>query len=127
MIDKIWQASILNTLDLNSDTVSIDPRRALLLREGLLQYGANKYYLLTVEAGYELEIIKVCYVSSDGVLLIKRGQEGTEHCVWPAGTVLKAMISAKTVGDLQLDLNTILRENPETKLSPSGDLIIKEL
>jgi hypothetical protein len=124
---NIWEAVIRSTLDLDTDTVAIDPDLAKTLREGLLQTSDNKYYLLTLEVGCALEIVRVCYVSRDGILLIKRGQERTEPTIWPAGTVMQAVIKAHIVSDLQLDLENILLENPETRLSSNGDLIIKEL
>lgn len=126
MNNRIWQASLHSTLDLNSDTVSINSEFAKILREGLLNSPNNKYYLLTLEAGYEVEIIRVCYVSRDGVMLIKRGQEGTESLVWPAGSIAKAMIKSSVINDLNIDTDQIISNNPETKLSDKGDLILKE-
>ena len=127
MSKKIWQTVIYSTLDINSDTVSINSNLAKLLRDGLLGSEQNKYYLLTLEAGFEIEIIRVCYVSRDGVMLIKRGQEGTEPMIWPAGSIVSAVIRATIINDLNIDTKNIVLNNPETKLADNGDLIIKEL
>ena len=118
-----WRANILSTLDVNYVTIKIDRERAKLLEPGLANGG---YYLLTLEAGFDVEIIKVV-AATNGILTTERGQQGTLPTVWPAGTPLEARITAKTLDDLRLDLESIINTNGEVLLAPNGDIITKQL
>ena len=79
---------------------------------------------LTLEAGFDIEILKVV-AATNGILTTERGQQGTTANVWPAGTGIDARISAKTLDDLHLDLDIILSLNEEVLVAPNGDIITK--
>lgn len=117
-----WHANILHTLDFYHTSVRVSPKKASLLRAGLSRGGV--YYLI-LEAGFDVEIIKVIGVTRDGLLIIQRGQAGTLPGVWPAGTPIDSRISAKTMDELHLDPSAILSSNEEVFLAPNGDLITK--
>lgn len=116
-----WRTAIQTTLDTNYITIKINTEKARELESGL-KNGCN--YLLTLEAGFEIEIIKVV-ASTNGILTIERGQQGTFPNVWPAGTPIEARITAKALDDLRLNLDDIISSNDEVLLAPNGDIITK--
>jgi len=116
-----WRAHILTTLDTNSIAVKVAEEKASLLQEGLETGG---YYLMTIEAGFDVEIIKIV-MSHNGILTLERGQQGTTPSVWPAGTPMDARISLRTLEDLRLDLAALLSCSDEVFLAPNGDVITK--
>lgn len=116
-----WRAHILTTLDTNSVAVKIAEDKASVLQEGL---EAGGYYLMTIEAGFDVEIVKIV-MSHNGILTLERGQQGTPCSIWPAGTPMDARISLRTIEDLRLDLGALLNCNDEVFLAPNGDVITK--
>lgn len=116
-----WRAHILTTLDTNSVAVKVADHKATLLQEGL---EAGGYYLMTIEAGFDVEIVKIV-MAHNGILTLERGQQGTMPGIWPAGTPMDARISLRTVEDLRLDLGALLSCNDEVFLAPNGDVITK--
>jgi len=116
-----WHTVIETTLDTDYMTIKIPNSKAQLLQKGLSQGG---YYLLTLEAGFDMEIVKVLK-AAEGLLTVDRAQQGTLACVWPAGTLIEARITAKTLDELHLDLNSLVSLNNEVLLAPNGDLITK--
>lgn len=120
---KVWKAVIEHTLDVDYDTVVICTEKAKLLKEGIEQ---GKFYYLTIEAGFDIEIIKVTKICNDSILCIERGQQGTSPGVWPAGTVIEAKITAQALDDLRLDPHAIMASNTEVTFAPNGDLITKQ-
>lgn len=118
-----WRANILATLDVNYVTIKVGREKSKQLEQGLAEGG---YYLLTLEAGFDVEIIKVV-AATNGILTTERGQQGTLPTVWPAGTPIEARITAKTLDDLRLDLDAIINDNGEVMLAPNGDIITKQI
>jgi hypothetical protein len=116
---KSWKAVIETTLDLEYTTVRISATKA-----HALDLGTSHGCLLTLEAGFDVEIVKVVR-SAQGILTLERGQEGTTPAIWPAGTVLEARISSKTLHDLRIDPKHILAMHEEVLLAANGDLITK--
>jgi hypothetical protein len=121
---KVWRAVIEHTLDVDYDTVVVSMEKAKTLKKGL---DSGKFYYLTIEAGFDIEIIKVTRICNDNILCIERGQQGTIAGVWPAGTVLEGRITAQVLDDLRLDPRDIISSNEEVKVAPNGDLITKAL
>lgn len=121
---KAWRAVMEHTLDVDYDTVVVAPEKARILKKGL---DSGKFYYLTIEAGFDIEIVKVNRICNDNILCLERGQKGTVPGVWPAGTVLEGRITAQILDDLRLDPNEIISTNEEIKLAPNGDLITKAL
>jgi hypothetical protein len=119
---KIWKAVIEHTLDIDYDTVAVSREKAGLLKKGLENGG---YYYLTIEAGFDIEIVKVIRVCHDNVLCLERGQQGTVPGVWPAGTALEARITARALDDLHLDPKSIMSAHHDAHLAPNGDIITK--
>jgi len=81
---------------------------------------------LTIEAGFDIEIVKVTKICNENILCIERGQQGTVPGVWPAGTVLEGRITAQALDDLRLDPSIIMASNEEVTVAPNGDLITKQ-
>lgn len=119
---KAWRAVMEHTLDVDYDTVVVSIDKATALKNGL---DKGKYYYLTIEAGFDIEIVKVIRVCNDNILCIERGQQGTIPGVWPAGTVLEGRITAQALDDLRLNPQEILSSNEEVTVAPNGDLITK--
>ena len=120
---KVWRAVIEHTLDIDYDTVVVAAEKAKLLKQGL---DSGKFYYFTIEAGFDIEIIKVTRVNNDNILCIERGQQGTMPGVWPAGTVLEGRITAQILDDLRLNPKDIISSNEEVTVAPNGDLITKQ-
>lgn len=121
---KVWRAVMEHTLDVDYDTVVVSPLKAEVLKKGIER---GKFYYLTIEAGFDIEIVKVTRICNDNILCIERGQQGTVPGVWPAGTLLEGKISAQALDDLRLDPKEIISSNEEVTLAPNGDLITKQL
>ena len=120
---KVWRAVMEHTLDVDYDTVVVDARKAKALKDGL---NKGKCYYLTIEAGFDIEIVKVTKICNENILCIERGQQGTVPGVWPAGTVLEGRITAQALDDLRLDPSIIMASNEEVTVAPNGDLITKQ-
>ncbi len=120
---KVWRAVMEHTLDTDYDTVVVDAKKAKALKDGL---NRGKFYYLTIEAGFDIEIVKVTKICNDNILCIERGQQGTVPGVWPAGTVLEGRITAQALDDLRLDPSVIMASNEEVTVAPNGDLITKQ-
>ena len=120
---KVWRAVMEHTLDVDYDTVVVDAKKAKALKDGL---NKGKCYYLTIEAGFDIEIVKVTKICNDNILCIERGQQGTVPGVWPAGTVLEGRITAQALDDLRLDPSIIMASNEEVTVAPNGDLITKQ-
>lgn len=120
---KVWRAVMEHTLDIDYDTVVVDVKKAKALKDGL---DRGKCYYLTIEAGFDIEIVKVTKICNDNILCIDRGQQGTVPGVWPAGTVLEGRITAQALDDLRLDPSVIMASNEEVTVAPNGDLITKQ-
>ena len=116
-----WQANIHATLNLNSTGVPISHAKAALLTGTL---DNNQCYFLTLEAGFDVEIIRLVTVSQN-ILIIERGQHGTPINIWPAGTLIAARIPARIMSELRLDKAKILGLNPQMCEAPNGDVITK--
>lgn len=121
---KIWHAVMEHTLDVDYDTVVVSPEKAKALKKGL---DKGKFYYLTIEAGFDIEIVKVTRISNNNILCIERGQQGTVPGVWPAGTVLEGRITAQALDDLRLNPDEIIASNEEVTFAPNGDLITKSI
>ncbi|MBP9721975.1 MAG: hypothetical protein KBD64_02320 [Gammaproteobacteria bacterium] len=120
---KVWRAVIEHTLDTDYDTVVVSIDKAKALAPGLSR---GKIYFLTIEAGFDIEIVKVTKICNECILCLERGQQGTIAGVWPAGTVLEGKITAQALDDLRLDPAVILASNEEVMVAPNGDLITKQ-
>lgn len=116
-----WQASIHATLNLNSTGVPVSAAKAALLSETL---DKDQCYFLTLQAGFDVEIIKLITVVQN-ILLIERGQQGTPINIWPAGTIIAARIPARIMSELRLDKAKILGLNSQMCEAPNGDVITK--
>jgi len=116
-----WKSHLEATVDLHHLTMLIPSHKAKLLEWGLQKGG---YYLLTLEAGFDMEIVKVIS-AFNGKLTVLRGQQGTLPTIWPAGTPIEARITAKARDDLRLDLNSLISVNGEALVAPNGDVITK--
>jgi hypothetical protein len=116
-----WQASIHATLNLNSTGVPVSAAKAALLSGSL---DKDQCYFLTLQAGFDVEIIKLITVVQN-ILLIERGQQGTPINIWPAGTVIAARIPARIMSELRLDKAKILGLNSHMCEAPNGDVITK--
>lgn len=114
-----WQANIHATLNLNSTGVPVSQAKASLLCGTL---DKNQSYYLTLQAGFDVEIIKLVAVSQN-ILIIERAQQGTLMSIWPAGTLIAARIPARIMSELRLDKAQILNLNPEMCEAPNGDVI----
>jgi hypothetical protein len=125
MINKeinFWRATIMHTLDVDYNTVLVSEERAKLLVKGIKE---GKFYYLTIEAGFDIEIVKVVDIKNKNILVIERGQQGTGAGIWPAGTLLEGRISAQAIDDLHLDPKSIMDVNKDAMVAPNGDLITK--
>ncbi len=120
---NIWTAVIEHTLDVDYDTVVVCTEKAKALTKGLKK---GKSYYLTIEAGFDIEIIKVMKICNERILCIERGQQGTVPGVWPAGILLEGRITAQALDDLRLDPYVLIANNEESLLAPNGDLITKQ-
>ncbi|MGA2654384.1 MAG: hypothetical protein ABSF18_00200 [Gammaproteobacteria bacterium] len=118
---QVWQANLHATLNANSTGVPISPNKASLLSERL---DKDQSYFLTLQAGFDVEIIKLITVCRN-ILLIERGQHGTPIGIWPAGTVIAARIPARILSELHLDKAKFLDLNHEMCEAPNGDVITK--
>jgi len=118
-----WKSYIETTIDIDHLVIQIPAQKAKLLELGLKKGG---YYLLALEAGFDIEIVKVICVS-DGKLTVLRGQERTLPTIWPAGTPIDARITAKARDDLHLDVNLLMSVNHEALVAPNGDVITKPM
>jgi hypothetical protein len=116
-----WQANIHATLNLNSTGVPVSSAKAALLAGTL---DKDQCYYLTLQAGFDVEIIKLITVTQN-ILIIERGQQGTPISIWPAGTLIAARIPARIMSELRLDKAKILGLNPEMCEAPNGDMITK--
>jgi hypothetical protein len=84
----------------------------------------DQCYFLTLQAGFDVEIVKLVAVTQN-ILIMERGQQGTNISIWPAGTIIAARIPAKILTELRLDKAKILGLNQEMCEAPNGDVIIK--
>ncbi len=116
-----WQANIHATLNLNSTGVPVSNAKAALLSGS---FDKDQCYYLTLQAGFDVEIIRLITVSQN-ILIIDRGQQGTPISIWPAGTLIAARIPARIMSELRLDKAKMLRLNPEMCEAPNGDVITK--
>ena len=114
-----WRANLHATLDIEYLTLSIDPVKSRVLED---QLSEQDDCFLVLEAGFDVEIIKVL-AACGGMLTIQRGLQGTVANVWPAGTPIEARITAKTLDDLRINPCEILLQNKQACLAPNGDLI----
>jgi hypothetical protein len=120
---KVWHAVMEHTLDVDYDTVVIKAEKAKALQDG---FDRGKCYYLTIEAGFDIEIVKATKICNENILCIERGQQGTVPGVWPAGTILEGRITAQALDDLRLDQSVIMASNEEVTKAPNGDLITKQ-
>lgn len=116
-----WQANIYATLNLNSSGVPVSHAKAALLSKAMYK---DQCYFLTLLAGFDVEIVKLVAVTQN-ILIIERGQQGTNISIWPAGTQIAARIPAKIMSELRLDKAKILGLNQEMCEAPNGDMITK--
>lgn len=116
-----WNANINATLDIDYATITISDSKGAQLEPELNKGG---FYYLTLQAGFDIEIIKVI-AAIKGVLTVERGQLGTHPGIWAAGTLLQARIPARTLEDLNLDVNDLISSNNEVLVAPNGDIITK--
>lgn len=121
---NVWRAVIQHTLDTDYTTVVVESSKAKILSKGL---ELGKFYYLTIEAGFDIEIVKLIAVKNNSILEIERGQQGTVPGVWPAGTMIEGRITAQALDDLRLDPSKILESNEEATIAPNGDIITKQI
>jgi hypothetical protein len=118
-----WRATLFSSLDWDSTCAEISPIRAAELEKDFVN---GKPLFLTVQAGFDVEIVKIVSIT-ENILTMERGQQGTQTNVWPAGTPIEARITAKAIDDLRLDLNIFLANQTTSFLAPNGDLITKTI
>lgn len=116
-----WQANIHATLNAHATGVPVGAAKAALLAGTL---DKNQCYFLTLQAGFDVEIVKLITVTQN-ILIIERAQQGTAMNIWPAGTPIAARIPVKIFRELRLDKAHILGLNQEMHEAPNGDLITK--
>jgi uncharacterized Zn ribbon protein len=89
---QTWHGALHTTLDCHHTVALIASSKAKQLAQEMTQH--DEYYLC-LQAGYDVEIVRVLKVKEDVVTLL-RGQRGTAPNIWPAGTWLRSNISVSS-------------------------------
>lgn len=116
-----WSTTLTQSATVSDTEIHIDVNEANKL---LSDYQQGDYYLLTLDDGSNIEIVKVVAINS-GVLSVNRAQEDTLARSWNSETKVEMRITAEALGKFEAMIDRVLTANGEVLVSPDGNVMSK--
>lgn len=116
-----WSTTLIQSATVSDIGIHVDVNEANKLLPGFQQ---GDYYLLTLDDGPNIEVVKVVAIHS-GVLSINRAQEGTIARGWNTETKVEMRITARALGKFETMIDRVLTANGEVLVSPDGNVLSK--
>lgn len=113
-----WSTTITQPLSVTDTVIHIDLASANRLAEGFQQ---GDYYLLTLDDGGKVEIVKVIAVNN--AISIIRAQEGTNARDWSFESRIEMRVTANTLVQFETVIDKILTVNGEILVLHDGNVL----
>ncbi len=114
-----WSTNLTQSITASDTVIHINIDAANQLAVGFQQ---GDYYLLTLDDGVNVEIVKVTTINSS-TLLAERAYENTTANDWKVGVIFQARITAGTIESLRFSLDNIFTSEGEVLVSSCGNVL----
>lgn len=111
-----WSTTLTQAISATDTALTIDSNAASLLANGFQQ---GDYYMLTLDDGVNVEIVKVNQVSGNQLIVV-RGLENTIATTWVTNTKLEMRLTALHLFKQQMILDRLLFSQSSILISPDG-------